>query len=333
MPLSPEKRFLLARVQDAIYASGWSVLFENDEHPTELRAFRGQQTIRLLVYIWRLTPGGPPGVRPAGELRIQLTGIAPPLRLPRGFKTLLLGWHEATGVFAAFDVTRRPTTWGMSPSVQIRSSAIDDAAASGFGTYRRATAGRGEIAVAFSPEAFMDYVVRQGELHQFADYPNESAVLRQAARGAEVDLDRIAGSGRRQAIRTVMERIGQGNFRSRILAVYRHRCVVCEIQLDLVGAAHIVPVTAGGDNSTVNGLALCYLHHEAYDRGIVGITPEYSIVASEAAHKRLVRLARTNRWDDFRGNLRREIVLPERARDYPDRARLAHGLQLRGWVA
>jgi len=331
MPLSPEKQLLLTRVQEAIYASGWGVVFENHEHPAFLRVFHDNESFRLLVYIWRLTPGGPPGVRPAGELRIQLTGVDPPLRLSSEFRTLLLGWHQPTGVFVGFDVTRRPNQWGRSPSVQIREGALQEASARGFGIHRRATGGQGEIAVAFSPDAFIDYARRQSEIHEFADHTEEAPILEAAAGGRSVDLDRIAGSGRRQAVRTVLERIGQQNFRLRILAAYRHHCAVCQVQLDLVSAAHIVPVPAGGDNATDNGLALCYLHHQAYDRALIGITPEYRIELSQKAEGRLRRLARIDGWANFRDNLRRNLLLPTRIPDHPNPDRLREGLQLRGW--
>jgi len=90
-------------------------------------------------------------------------------------------------------------------------------------------------------------------------------------------------------------------------------------------------VWAGGDNATPNGLALCYLHHEAYDRALIGIQPDYRIQVSEAAVRRLQRLARTNRLEHFRKNLRRELLLPQRNQDYPLAERLAQGLTLRGW--
>ena len=147
------------------------MVFENEDHPARIRVFRDSIARNLLVYIWRLTPGGPGGVRPAGELRIQMTGVTPPLVLGPGFQTLLLGWHQPSGIFAGFDVTRRPRNWGRSPSVQIRQMAIQDADRGGFGVYRRATRGGGEMAVAFAPEAFMDYVEQQSSLHEFANLP------------------------------------------------------------------------------------------------------------------------------------------------------------------
>lgn len=342
MPVSQEKRDLLARAQEAIQMSGWQMIFENDDHPSMIRAFRAGDSLRMLVYIWRLTRGGPAGVRPAGEFRIQLTGVDAPLRRGQGFTTLLLGWHEPLEVFAGFDVARRPVAWGRSPSVQIRADALETAAETGFGTYRRAT-GTGELAVAFSPGSFIDYARNQSRFHDFASHPDEVRVLNEVIRhGGEdageededeptVDLGRIGSQGRRQVIRTVQERIGQENFRLRVLAAYKHHCAMCTLQLNLVAAAHIVPVASDGTNETSNGLALCYLHHEAYDRGFVTADRDYRIRVSEAARHRLRRLRRNSREQEFIDSLRADLFLPERRRDCPTPEYLTRGMELRGW--
>lgn len=337
MPFAPEKRELLARVQEAISSSGWQMIFENDEHPCVIRAFRGNETTRMLVYIWRLTRGGPPGVRPSGEFRIQLTGVAAPLRTGRGFVTLLLGWHEPLEVFAGFDVSRRPQIWGASPSVQIRETALQGAAQKGFDFYQRATQER-ELAVAFSPNCFMDYVRNQARFHEFAAHPDEVRVLDTIV-GAEddietdfeVDLDRIGSHGRREVVRTVKERIGQENFRTRILAAYRRHCAMCALQLNLVVAAHIIPVNVQGTNETLNGLALCYLHHEAYDRALITADENYRIRINELTLERLRRIRRDSKAQEFITALRTELFLPDRQRDYPSPEYLRRGMQIRGW--
>jgi putative restriction endonuclease len=331
MPLSAEKRLLADRVRDAIYECGWKMIFENDDHPIRIRAFSGSKTRRLLIYIWRLTPGGPRGVRPTGELRIQMTGVDPPLILGEDFQTLLLGWHQPTQMFAGFDVTRRPQHWGASPSVQIRQGAIEDARRAGFGIYRRATGGSGEIAVAFAPEAFIDYIEEQSVLHEFAANAVQSEILTDAARGAQIDLDHVAGQGRREVVRRVIQRVGQENFKIRVLTVYDYRCAVCAVQLELVEAAHIIPVQIGGGNQTANGLALCSLHHEAYDRALIGINPDYEIMTNQASLRRLQRIVRHGGWDDFEDGLRDEIILPDREQDRPNPEALTEGLRIRGW--
>jgi putative restriction endonuclease len=177
----------------------------------------------------------------------------------------------------------------------------------------------------------MDYVEQQSTLHEFAGNVEASEILAEAARGSVVDLDHVTGHGRRRAVRRVVERVGQENFRTRVLTVYDYCCAVCDVQLELVEAAHIVPVPAGGTNATSNGLALCSLHHEAYDRALIGIRPDYSVATNAAALRRLRRLHLQGGWSGFEENLREEMILPNRAQDRPDPAVLETGLRMRGW--
>jgi putative restriction endonuclease len=54
---------------------------------------------------------------------------------------------------------------------------------------------------------------------------------------------------------------------------------VCRLRRDeLLEAAHIVPdADPRGAPSVTNGLALCTLHHTAFDRHVTGITPDYVV--------------------------------------------------------
>ena len=69
------------------------------------------------------------------------------------------------------------------------------------------------------------------------------------------------------------------NFRRAVLTAYERRCAVCDfnVRLDdeLLGldAAHIKWHVAGGPDQVPNGLALCKLHHNALDRGAIGLDP------------------------------------------------------------
>jgi putative restriction endonuclease len=183
----------------------------------------------------------------------------------------------------------------------------------------------------------MDYIRRQADLHLFADDPTAVAALEdasaRAARGAEtqVDLDAVGGEGRKETIRTVIERVGQQNFRSRILAVYGHQCAVCTTQLNLLDAAHIIPVPGGGTNETRNGLSLCKIHHAAYDKGFVAVLGDYRIAVNETATRRLRLSRRDGGLQPFRDNLLPNIREPARPQDRPLAAYLEQGLILRGW--
>lgn len=81
---------------------------------------------------------------------------------------------------------------------------------------------------------------------------------------------------RRYVDRVTKQRLHQPVFRSSVLRAYVRRCAVCALaHSSLLDAAHIVPDSHElGEASVSNGLALCKLHHAAFDAGILGIRPD-----------------------------------------------------------
>lgn len=106
---------------------------------------------------------------------------------------------------------------------------------------------------------------------------------------------------------------------------------MCGVQLDLVVAAHIVPVAVDGSNETSNGLALCHIHHSAYDRALLTADEDYRIRISDRALLRLRRVGRHAREQDFVDFLRDNLLLPQRQQDHPSPEYLRRGMELRGW--
>ncbi len=78
---------------------------------------------------------------------------------------------------------------------------------------------------------------------------------------------------RSYAMQEVRVRLHQQRFRRDVLRAYRSRCTVCALRESaLVQAAHIVDdAHEEGIAAVVNGLALCAIHHLAYDRNLMGI--------------------------------------------------------------
>jgi putative restriction endonuclease len=78
------------------------------------------------------------------------------------------------------------------------------------------------------------------------------------------------------ALRLTQQRLHQPVFRTRVLRAYNDTCAICRLKhAELLDAAHILPDShAKGDPVVPNGLALCKIHHAAYDRNIVGIRPD-----------------------------------------------------------
>lgn len=84
---------------------------------------------------------------------------------------------------------------------------------------------------------------------------------------------------RSYATRTVLQRLHQRRFKRQVIAAYSHRCAVCQLRrTELLDAAHILPDADPRSEPIVpNGLALCTLHHPAFDRYVIGIRPDLKI--------------------------------------------------------
>jgi putative restriction endonuclease len=82
----------------------------------------------------------------------------------------------------------------------------------------------------------------------------------------------------RRAYVTVLtqRRVHQQSFRERVLQAYQSQCAICRLRhAELLEAAHILPDGhPQGEPVVPNGLALCMLHHAAFDRHILGIRPD-----------------------------------------------------------
>lgn len=75
--------------------------------------------------------------------------------------------------------------------------------------------------------------------------------------------------------REVSVRMHQAGFRSRVLTAYESACALCRLkQPRLLEAAHIIPHADGGEPVVPNGLAMCNLHHKAFDSHIIGLAPQ-----------------------------------------------------------
>jgi putative restriction endonuclease len=81
---------------------------------------------------------------------------------------------------------------------------------------------------------------------------------------------------RTYALQLVKKRLHQEGFRERVLAAYKRSCAVCQLRhKELLDAAHILGDThPRGEPIVPNGLALCKLHHAAFDNNLIGVRPD-----------------------------------------------------------
>lgn len=137
---------------------------------------------------------------------------------------------------------------------------------------------------------------------------------------------------RREVIATIRRKVREQDFRGRVLAAYGHRCAMCGLQLRLVEAAHIVPVAEpSSTDETRNGVALCSLHHHAYDRNLISFTERYRIEVSRASEGELRGANLHGGLSPFKAALRPAILLPADTRDYPNPVYIRRSRELRRW--
>jgi len=132
----------------------------------------------------------------------------------------------------------------------------------------------------------------------------------------------LAEPQREYARRLARQRLHQPAFRTRVLLAYDTRCAICELKHgSLLDAAHIVPDSEEhGVPTTSNGLALCKIHHAAYDQNMLGVSPDYRVAVNRSLLDEVDGPMLRHGIQEMHG---REIVLPRRRADRPDRDGLA----------
>ncbi|WP_242140652.1 hypothetical protein [Sphingomonas sp. TREG-RG-20F-R18-01] len=160
------KATLLRNMVGALASAGWQVevLSERNVHPMLVVIRRDDIVHRLRIYIWNLTHGGG-AARPKHEYRIQVTSGVTRFEQMTGEHTLILGWSEEFGVFAAFDFDRHAQPLGSSPSLQISSAALQTGQEQGIAAREK---GNREIAIAARSEFMSDYIEHRALLHNAA---------------------------------------------------------------------------------------------------------------------------------------------------------------------
>ncbi len=117
-------------------------------------------------------------------------------------------------------------------------------------------------------------------------------------------------------------------FRQAVIEAYSHRCAVCGLKVkspDLitweVQAAHIVPNGLLGRDDVCNGVALCHLHHWAFDVGWFTLMDDYKLQVSPKIHSLPAGVGKIGDYELF-GALaakRTKISLPDKHAIYPHR--------------
>jgi putative restriction endonuclease len=322
---------LYEKVLLAIHESGWHVQLDKNpptNKPFLFHVYQEHEYILLNVHIWNVSDGG--NTRNPDERRIQIRPRSgeEELKYVAGAYNLILGWWDDGKVFVGLDfITHRNP--GRSSSTQFTIQTLQQAYHDGFATYINQ---HGETVFAFQSDYFMDYVTNLRILHDFGSSAADFATLQRAVAVPEQPDEVVSTTERQITMAIVKRRIRDATFRKRVLTAYGNRCAFCGLQLNLVEAAHILPVSIdNATDATNNGVALCVLHHKAYDNSFVTFDENYQIMINETQLREFRRINLDGGSDNFIKNLRKLVDLPPDKRDRPNPDFITMANEIRGW--
>lgn len=234
---------------------------------------------RVRAYLFTVTRDrSAAGARPAGEFKIQLIvdGQARGTRgslESEGAYTVLLGYSPDFGVFVGWEA-RLYGDFAYSANVQVREPMLTEARSSGWGVSApRSIRGLPEVRVAFSAGNLMHYlrVSREAnrkeiwgpwrEAFMLSKAPNHDAI---GLPHRERDVPEYVQRERQRIASTRLSR--DARFAPRVKEQFDFACAVCGVQLEIIEAAHIIPVNDQRSTDDIwNGLALCPSHHTLFD--------------------------------------------------------------------
>jgi putative restriction endonuclease len=126
---------------------------------------------------------------------------------------------------------------------------------------------------------------------------------------------------RRYVLQETRRRLHQPIFREQVLDAYATACAVCDLKhAQLLDAAHIIGDSKpNGEPVVPNGIALCKIHHAAYDKNLMGIRPDYRVVINSELLEEIDGPMLKHGLQEMNG---RSMRLPRRILARPDKDRL-----------
>ncbi|MGR4510417.1 HNH endonuclease [Escherichia coli] len=106
-------------------------------------------------------------------------------------------------------------------------------------------------------------------------------------------------------------------FRKHVLRAYNYQCAICSFNICYgnstvsLEATHIKWKQHGGPCEIPNGLALCAIHHKAFDKGTIGLDENMRVLVLDAVNGG--EIIERSFWD-FDGKI---IALPQVRKNYP----------------
>jgi putative restriction endonuclease len=331
MTLTPKQ--LNEKLIHVVYECGWQVnyLSLKGEKPIRMVIYSGDKYYSLIIYIRNVTHGG--ASRDSKEYRIQIHERNSLITEPDSL-TLILGWWDDQELLVGWDV-KKHTSPSYSSSLQVSYNALLQAYKNGISHYYKEK--NNEMVITIKPEFFIHYIENINILHELGSSLVDLDIFEQTVKSTDNKdsselFDNVTTKEREVTLRLVSMKTREYSFQKRVLNAYNNKCAFCGVQLKLVDAAHIVPVSfKNSTDETANGIALCAIHHRAYDNSLITFTEDYEIQYNPEKFLQLESEKLREGKEKFLENLRKIIVLPPDEILRPKRQYIETANKLRGW--
>lgn len=118
--------------------------------------------------------------------------------------------------------------------------------------------------------------------------------------------------------------IRSGLFAREIRKIYFNTCAISELKVDvladinMIDACHIIPFADSYNDTISNGIALCPNLHRAFDRGLISISENYTILVSKDFKENSTSNYSISQFES------KQIKLPDNPNYYPNLEGLYH---------
>ena len=161
-------------------------------------------------------------------------------------------------------------------------------------------------------------------MHEHTDTFNETGL------GKIGEFDVVDGGIRKKFVYKRKAFPRDRKFKEIVLSAYDHACCICDKQLGLVEAAHIIPHSEPDCLDTVqNGLAMCVEHHRLYDGILLLPGPNQQLVFNKERAKYLQQTGQGVGLDDIEELSKQEYYVPEDPTKRPLNEYLQRGIKIR----
>lgn len=252
----------------------------------------------IRIYNWTVTPDNSVSGRPEGEQKCQI--IIP--GTARGSRqiltmdatpTVILGYSPMYAVYALWE-SRYHKDSGYSKNLQISQSILEEASTEGWAVDlpRRVELGN-EVRQAARPNhlSLLIKLTLKADKMKLTGEERFNFMVDNSPSGSSItnstiiplaDKPQLIQQERARRRLTINALKRDSSFSRIILGVFKSKCAVCETQLNILDAAHIIPVhDPTSKDEAWNGLALCKNHHRLYDNRLLLISSELIVYTNK----------------------------------------------------